>query len=248
VTLFAAWISTASQKISYAGMQIALAFYLTVLQGFTRTSKMVVGRDRVIGILLGNVIMSVVFSSLWPVRIKPAIRQALSRAVEALAAAMRSVGASGAGLREAEIAFHTHLQTAAQYAPAEVMEPGEDRRPSLIPPIESLFVRIHAIAHQRLDAEALPPAAAQALSTLSDGVTKWLSDAAAALALPRAIPAFQPAAAAVETLEVAARSATAGGEPAAALRMSAASFGLLNRQIERFAARESGAPAAEAAS
>ena len=184
VTLFAAWISTASQKISYAGMQIALAFYLTVLQGFTRTSKMVVGRDRVIGILLGNVIMSVVFSSLWPVRIKPAIRQALSRAVEALAAAMRSVGASGAGLREAEIAFHTHLQTAAQYAPAEVMEPGEDRRPSLIPPIESLFVRIHAIAHQRLDAEALPPAAAQALSTLSDGVTKWLSDAAAALALP----------------------------------------------------------------
>jgi len=30
--------------------------------------------------------------------------------------------------------------------------------------------------------------------------------------------------------------------------MSAASFGLLNRQIERFAARESGAPAAEAAS
>src|SRR5712692_4659708 len=85
VTLFAAWISTGSQASSYAGIQVALAFYLTVLQGWSRTSKMVVGRDRVIGILLGNVIMSVVFSTLWPVRIKLVVRQSLSRALEALA-------------------------------------------------------------------------------------------------------------------------------------------------------------------
>jgi multidrug resistance protein MdtO len=246
VTLFAAWIATGSQKISYAGMQVALAFYLTVLQGFTRTSKMVVGRDRVIGIVLGNVIMSVVFSSLWPVRIKPTIRQALSRAVEALAAVIRSAGKPG--LREAEIGFHTHLQTAAQYASAEVMELGEDRRPSLIPAIESLFVPIHAIAHQPVDATALPSAAAEAFSTASESVAKWLSDLSASLVSHRTIPAFQHPATAVAKLEAAAGSATGKDEPGAALRLRAELFGLLNGQIERIVARESGGRAGETAS
>jgi multidrug resistance protein MdtO len=247
VTLFAAWISTGSQAISYAGMQVALAFYLTVLQGFTRTSKMVVGRDRVIGILLGNVIMSVVFNSLWPVRIKPAIRQALSRAVEALAAVMRIGTAGQPGLREAEIGFRTHLQTAAQYTPARVMEPGEDSG-SLIPAIESLFVRIHAIVHQRVDLKGLPPAAAEGLSTASESVAKWLSDFAASLASSRATPAFQPAASAIVKVEDAAGSAGAGDGSAATLRLRADWFGLLDAQIERLAARESALRADEAAS
>src|SRR5262249_13538069 len=64
VMLPAAWIATGSQSISYMGLQIAFAFCLTVLQGFSRTSHMVVGRDRVIGILLGNVFMSLVFTFL----------------------------------------------------------------------------------------------------------------------------------------------------------------------------------------
>src|SRR5262249_37652026 len=33
VTLLAAWVGTASPRIAYAGWQIAIAFYLTVLQG-----------------------------------------------------------------------------------------------------------------------------------------------------------------------------------------------------------------------
>src|SRR5262249_41312182 len=120
VTLFCAWISTGSQAIAYAGMQVGLAFYLTVLQGYTRTSKMVIGRDRVIGILLGNVILSVVFSTLWPERIKPVVRQALSRALEALATMLRlgRGDPSAPGLREAEIAFQTNMRAAEQVAPA----------------------------------------------------------------------------------------------------------------------------------
>src|SRR5262249_31160451 len=81
VTALAAWVGTASPRISYIGWQIAFAFYLSVLQGFSRTTKLSVGRDRVFGILLGNILMSVIFTSLWPVRAAPAQRRALSRAV-----------------------------------------------------------------------------------------------------------------------------------------------------------------------
>ncbi len=240
VTLFSAWIATGSQAISYAGMQVAFAFYLTVLQGFSRTSKMVVGRDRVIGILLGNLIVYVVFTKLWPVRIKPTVRQALSRAVEALAATLRLASEPGprARLREAETAFHTNLGAALQYAPFRHLEPGDDDRWSLIPAIESLFVRTHAIVHQRLDLRALPPAARDALSTRGESEAKWLSDLATALAAPRAIPAFQPDAAAAEKLQhLVGDSGTENGS-AAALRLRVEWLGLLDEEIERMAAGE----------
>src|SRR5262249_18700492 len=113
VTLLATWFSTGSQRISYAGFQIGLAFYLTVLQGFSETTKMYVGRDRVIGILLGNILMSVVFTSLWPVRITPAFREALSRAVQSLAALLRDASRRD----ELEATFYADFTEARQYAP-----------------------------------------------------------------------------------------------------------------------------------
>src|SRR5256712_13079205 len=107
VTLFAAWIGTARETISYAGWQIAFAFYLTVLQGFSRTTKMVVGRDRVIGILLGNLIMSLVFTTVWPVWSKTGVKGAFGRAVRSLADAFRLPPGRAA---EAELAFHAGMQ------------------------------------------------------------------------------------------------------------------------------------------
>jgi len=241
VTLFSAWIATGSQAISYAGMQVAFAFYLTVLQGFSRTSKMVVGRDRVIGILLGNLIVYVVFTKLWPVRIKPTVRQALSRAVEALAATLRFASGEGrqARLREAETAFHTSLSNALQYAPFRHLEPGDDDRWSLIPAIQSLFIRIHAVVHQGLDLRRVPPAAGEALSALSGNEARWLSDFATALAAPRAIPAFQPDTVAAEKLQHFAGSPGTEDGSADALRLRIEWLGQLDEQIERIAARES---------
>src|SRR5256886_12475041 len=89
VTLFAAWIGTSRETISYAGWQIAFAFYLTVLQGFSRTSKMVAGRDRVIEILVGNLIMYVVFPTLWPVCFGIAVRVAVEVPEQLFAVAVR---------------------------------------------------------------------------------------------------------------------------------------------------------------
>ncbi len=79
-----AWVSTSSELLAYAGMQMALAFFLGVLQGYGPTTELTVLRDRLIGIVLGNVVMSIVFSVLWPTSARVHGRQALANAMRSL--------------------------------------------------------------------------------------------------------------------------------------------------------------------
>lgn len=65
----AAWVAGGGPRIAYAGFQFAFAFFLCVLQGPAPAFDMVVARDRVIGILVGNIVSYVVFVHLWPVSI-----------------------------------------------------------------------------------------------------------------------------------------------------------------------------------
>ncbi len=65
VTGLAAWIVTASPRLSYFGLQIAVAFYLINLQEFARQTSLSVARDRVVGILLGLLMMWLVFDQVW---------------------------------------------------------------------------------------------------------------------------------------------------------------------------------------
>jgi multidrug resistance protein MdtO len=65
VTGIAAWVSTASARLSYLGVQIALAFYLIHLQEFTIQTSLAVARDRVFGVLLALVSMAIFFDLLW---------------------------------------------------------------------------------------------------------------------------------------------------------------------------------------
>src|SRR5262249_25088539 len=99
-TLPAAVIATGSARISYAGWQIAFAFYLCVLHGFSPSTDMVVARDRLIGILLGNAIVSVVFANLWPVPVQRPIAQALANATKALSLLLTLDGTAEARRRE----------------------------------------------------------------------------------------------------------------------------------------------------
>jgi len=78
------WVATGSDLISYAGMQAAFAFFLTLLQGYAPDTDLTAPRDRVVGILLGNVLMTFVFSLLWPT-------SAVDRARSSLAVALRSL-------------------------------------------------------------------------------------------------------------------------------------------------------------
>ena len=65
VTAIAAWIQTSSARISYLGVQLALAFYLINLQEFTIQTSLSIARDRVFGVLLGVVSMGIFFDLLW---------------------------------------------------------------------------------------------------------------------------------------------------------------------------------------
>jgi multidrug resistance protein MdtO len=65
VTAIAAWISTASARLSYLGLQLALAFYLIHLQEFTIQTSLAIARDRVFGVLLALVSMGLFFDLLW---------------------------------------------------------------------------------------------------------------------------------------------------------------------------------------
>jgi multidrug resistance protein MdtO len=65
VTAFASWFLTSSPRLSYFGMQVALAFYLINLQEFAMQTSLSIARDRVVGILLGLFMMWLVFDQLW---------------------------------------------------------------------------------------------------------------------------------------------------------------------------------------
>ena len=65
VTAISAWIGTASARLSYLGLQVALAFYLINLQEFTIQTSLSIARDRVFGVLLGLVSMWLFFDRLW---------------------------------------------------------------------------------------------------------------------------------------------------------------------------------------
>jgi multidrug resistance protein MdtO len=65
VTAVAAWFATASARLSYLGVQLALAFYLINLQEFTIQTSLSIARDRVFGVLLGLLSMGLFFDLLW---------------------------------------------------------------------------------------------------------------------------------------------------------------------------------------
>jgi multidrug resistance protein MdtO len=86
VSVGAAWVATSSELLSYAGMQIAFAFFLGVLQGYAPATDLTVLRDRIVGILLGNIVITIVFSSLWPQSARSGVRAALAEVLRAIGA------------------------------------------------------------------------------------------------------------------------------------------------------------------
>lgn len=164
LTLLAAWIASGSERIAYAGLQVSLAFYLVVLQGYGPTIDMYTARDRTIGILLGNIVILVIFTTIWPVSVANVVRTSLAKALEQLAVLV-GLGARTDG--EVPQASRSMVDTAFGQAIAQaravlVNDPFETsemrravgRRPidaTVVEQVGRLFIPVSAILDLRTD-------------------------------------------------------------------------------------------------
>src|SRR6184192_2953461 len=77
----AGWVAAGSEMISYAGLQIAFAFFYSVFQGYAPDTDLDNVRNRVVGILFGLIVTGFVFRYIWPEctidRLRGALRQVL---------------------------------------------------------------------------------------------------------------------------------------------------------------------------
>src|SRR4029450_11205346 len=81
----AGWVATGNEMISYAGLQIAFAFFYSVFQGFSHDTDLDNVRNRVVGILFGLIVTGLVFLYIWPERTIDRFRDALRQALRQLA-------------------------------------------------------------------------------------------------------------------------------------------------------------------
>lgn len=82
--LIPSWITAGTEMFSYAGVQVGLAFLLTTLDGFSPTTDLSPAQDRILGILLGNVVCFVIFTRLWPVSLSEGINKNIKKMFSSL--------------------------------------------------------------------------------------------------------------------------------------------------------------------
>ncbi len=84
-TAIAAWFATSSPRLSFFGVQIALAFYFVNLQDFKFETDLTVARDKVVGVFLGILAMSLIFDRLGTKSDAEQLQKLLVRNVRMLA-------------------------------------------------------------------------------------------------------------------------------------------------------------------
>jgi uncharacterized membrane protein YccC len=80
----AGWVAAGTDRISYAGLQGAFAFFLCIIQGYAPEVNFTTARDRLIGIFLGIVVTSIVQRYIWPEHAIDGLRATLGRVLRNL--------------------------------------------------------------------------------------------------------------------------------------------------------------------
>jgi multidrug resistance protein MdtO len=127
VTVVASWFITSGPRLSYFGVQLALAFYLIHLQEFAMQTSLSIARDRVVGIMLGLFMMWLVFDQLWGAPAAVAMKRAFISNLRLLAQFARDPMAGdraraivrAASLRETISATFDNVRSASDAVPFE---------------------------------------------------------------------------------------------------------------------------------
>ncbi|MBV8813881.1 MAG: FUSC family protein [Verrucomicrobia bacterium] len=145
----AAWVSAGSDRISYMGLQIALAFDLGVLPGYGPPKEIDPIRDRFIGIMLGVLIVSVVFSLVWPESAESIVREKLTACLRAIARFLKppeTVRVSDAQKQQLELQIVSGLAAANSYQEQAAFEAMLYRsRPASGPDLEDVTAAVQEI-------------------------------------------------------------------------------------------------------
>ena len=86
----AGWVATGTELISYAGLQIAFAFFYSVFQGYAPDTDLDNVRNRVVGILFGLIVTGLVFRYIWPERTIDRLRDCAATGASTTCAAPRN--------------------------------------------------------------------------------------------------------------------------------------------------------------
>jgi multidrug resistance protein MdtO len=84
-TAIAAWFATSSPRLSFFGVQMALAFYFVNLQDFKFTTDLTIARDKAIGALVGILAMGFIFDRFGTKSDTELLQKLLARNVRMLA-------------------------------------------------------------------------------------------------------------------------------------------------------------------
>ncbi|MGA8044265.1 MAG: FUSC family protein, partial [Terracidiphilus sp.] len=94
-TAVAAWVNFGSPRISYAGNQLGLAFYIAALH-FGPSTSLTAIRDRMIGIAFGLIVFGIVEHLLWPVSAAKTLHTRVAELMHLLAKLARKEAGSEA--------------------------------------------------------------------------------------------------------------------------------------------------------
>jgi Fusaric acid resistance protein family len=149
----AGWVAAGSEMVSYAGLQIAFAFFYSLFQGYAPDTDLDNVRDRVVGILFGLIVTGLVFRYIWPERTIDRFRDALRAALRQLARLLEiprpdvSIGKTEAKADALISETSTSFEQARRYADLTVFESEELRAADRLTntKLESILARAEEI-------------------------------------------------------------------------------------------------------
>jgi multidrug resistance protein MdtO len=187
VTSLAAWITAGSARISYAGIQLGLAFTLSVLNDLGPTTNLEPARDRVIGVLLGIALTGLAFAVSGARLAGTGMRRSLATSLRSMAGLAR-VGLKGDPTAETgrpargwrwkiyqDLTTTSRLRDESKFEGGAGLTDAEAERARiarLTGDVEGVLHTMLALVHHRLtvDLSAIPAPMHAAFQALAQGV------------------------------------------------------------------------------
>jgi len=156
----AAWLSTGSSRISYVGLQTGIAMSLVLINSLAPTTDLTPARDRLLGVLLGIVVMGGIDFALWPVFARATFLRKLAEVLRQMATRQRLASQQNREkARDTSFTIHRNLTDTLSLQDDLLFESGlyvsdaaKERQAllQLINQLQDVFLKLLAVSRQEL--------------------------------------------------------------------------------------------------